>query len=222
MAIKDSAETWVRGKPGQAMVLIAAIGVVIGGVLGLGAGFKIEQYRTRSDVKRLQNQLKLATAKTGVVTGAGPARPARRQGDHGRRRDHHRRHEVAGVGAGEDHERDRSSSKCVKGKTADIVVGSRVLVTITAHDVIVLPKTSKLGRLVSTVGTDSFSITKANGKGLAKIKLSGVSDVEKITPATSADIKTGSDVLAGGRGTSPAPFTAVQVILLPANSPFAN
>ena len=143
MAIKDSAETWVRGKPTSALILVAAVGVVIGGLIGLGAGYKIEQSRTKSDVTRLQKQIKAA----GVVTGAGPL---------GQR--------VGKVTATAPDSITLSTklqgtqkvttsattqfAKTVPGKTSDIVVGDRLLLTKNAGDVIVLAKGSKLGRPV--------------------------------------------------------------------------
>ena len=71
MGIKDSTENWVRGKPAQAMILIAALGLVIGGVIGLVGGYKIEQSRTKSDVKRLQEQIKAGVA-SGAIPATGP------------------------------------------------------------------------------------------------------------------------------------------------------
>ena len=70
MGIKDSTETWVRGKPVQAMVVIGLVGLVIGGLVGVGAGFKIEQNRTKSDVAALKAQIKAG----GGGTGAGADR----------------------------------------------------------------------------------------------------------------------------------------------------
>src|SRR5436190_8640260 len=68
VAIKDSAESWVRGKPVLAMVVVALIGAVVGGVIGLGIGFKVEQSRTRDDVKRLREQIK----NSGAANPNGP------------------------------------------------------------------------------------------------------------------------------------------------------
>ena len=103
MAIKDSAEGWVRGKPVLAMVVVALIGAVVGGVIGLGVGFKVEQSRTRDDVKRLQQQIK----SSGAANPNGPLEPARRRSDRfergspqredeapGRAADHHDRHDA--------------------------------------------------------------------------------------------------------------------------------
>src|SRR3954471_8344534 len=71
MGIKDSTENWVRGKPAQAMILVAALGLVIGGVIGLAGGYKIEQSRTKSDVERLQSQIKAAIASGADIPGVG-------------------------------------------------------------------------------------------------------------------------------------------------------
>ena len=69
MTIKDSTEGWVRNKPALAMVAVAAVGLVVGGLIGLGVGYKIEKNRVQDDVQRLQSQLKQtgATNNTGKV-----------------------------------------------------------------------------------------------------------------------------------------------------------
>ena len=94
MSIKDSAETWVRGAPGQALILVAAVGIVIGGVVGLGAGFKIEQNRTRSDVKKLRAQLQQGVGGSGGTAPSASASLGQRigkvttdRGGHAHRRD---------------------------------------------------------------------------------------------------------------------------------------
>src|SRR3954466_1212122 len=70
MSIKTSADEWVRKGPTQAIAVIAAVGIVVGGLIGLGVGFKIEQSRTKSDVEKLQKQLKAKTTPKGTVSGA--------------------------------------------------------------------------------------------------------------------------------------------------------
>ena len=72
MSIKDSAENLGSGRARAGMILVAAVGIVIGGVVGLGAGFKIEQNRTRSDVKKLAG-----AAATGRRAPAAPRRAPR-------------------------------------------------------------------------------------------------------------------------------------------------
>ena len=222
MAIKDSYENWVRGKPVPAMILVVAVGIVIGGALGAGAGFKVEQNRTRADVKRLQQQIKLQSD-GGAVVGLGPlgqeagtvtatatdsfTLATKRQGTQ----------QVKTTAA-------TQIETTTTGKTSDIAVGRRVLVTINGRDDIVLPTdvNDKFGRQVTNVGTNSFSITKALGKGTAKILFKNVKDVQTTTTGASSDIKKGSLVIAGGRGPAKGPFAAVEVILLPAGTGFVG
>src|SRR5215212_839173 len=70
MSIKHSADEGVRKGPTQAIAVIAALGIVVGGIVGLGVGYKIEQSRTKSDVEKLQKQLRAKTAPAGALKGA--------------------------------------------------------------------------------------------------------------------------------------------------------
>jgi hypothetical protein len=223
VAIKESAEGWVKGKPAQAIVVIGLVGLLIGGVIGLGAGYQIEKNRTKSDVAKLK--------KNGVTTGGsggsgGVALPGKLGQSVGK---------VTAVGTDSitvDTKRKGSQKfqttattqfeKAVAGKTSDIVVGRRVLVTITGRAVIILPEGSRIGRLVTNVGSDSFSIAKPNGGPGAKLMLANVKSVDTLSPAKFSDIKTGSLVLAGGREASKDAFNAVELIILEAGSTFAN
>ena len=215
MAIKDSVENWVRGKPMQAVVLIAAGGIVLGGVVGLGAGWKIEQNRTKNDVKRLQ-----ASGKT-AANGTGPL--GQRTG------------KVSSVTEGTltvvTKKKGNQAVKTTtlttvgqagKGAPADITVGRRLLLTADGHDVIVLPQGSKLGRLVTSVTTSSFAVAKPDGSRGVSIKTANVKVVDTVTPAKLTDVKTGSEVIAGGRAAGGNAFNASEVILLPDGSAFAN
>ena len=215
MAIKDSAEGWVRGKPVLAMVVVALIGAVVGGVIGLGIGFKVEQSRTRDDVKRLQQQIK----DSGAANPNGPV--SQRVG------------EVTGSSAGSLSVKTKLQGpqqiiiasttpfeKTAAGKTSDIAVGRRVLVSTGAREVIILPASSKLGRVVASVGTDTFAITNKDGRQV-KVKLANVQKVYTLTPAQAADAKVGVDVLVGGRSAGNNGFAAVEVVVLPANSGFS-
>jgi hypothetical protein len=215
VAIKDSAEGWVRGKPVLAMVVVALIGAVVGGVIGLGIGFKVEQSRTRDDVKRLREQIK----SSGAVNPNGPI--SQRVG------------EVTGSSAGSLSLNTKLQGaqqitttaatpyeKPAAAKTADIAVGRRVLVATGGREVIVLPAASKLGRVVASVGSDTFAITNKHGKQV-KVKLKNVQKVYTLTKAKAADAKVGADVLVGGRSAGKNAFAAIEVIVLPANSSFS-
>ena len=221
MGIKDSTENWVRGKPAQAMILIAALGLVVGGVIGLAGGYKIEQSRTKSDVKRLQDQIKKASRRRARSPGTGAV---------GQR--------VGKVTAIKDTTITITSNKqgsqqintsantafetTAKGTTSDITVGSRLLVALNGANIIVLPKDSQLGRLVTNVGSETFSIARPKGGRPLTIKLEKVKDVSTTTPAAISDVKVDSEVLAGGRSASKEVFGAVEVIVLPANNPFVS
>jgi hypothetical protein len=220
MSIKTSADEWVRTGPTRAIAVIAAVGLVIGGLIGVGAGYKIEQSRTRSDVKRLQAQLKAAAA-TGKDTRSGPL--GQRVG------------KVTAVKTGSITVTTKKRgaqqitttaatliSKAGKGSIADIVSGRRLLVTGDAHEILVLPRDSRIGRVVAKVGSDFFTIARPNGQTAARIKLVDVKAVSVAQPATAADLKTGVDVVAGGRETSSTVFNAVELVVLPANSGFAT
>jgi len=215
VAIKDSAESWVRGKPVLAMVVVALIGIVVGGVIGLGVGFKVEQSRTRKDVQRLQQKIKEAGVvnpaapihvQVGTVTSSSPGTLDVRTAKRGQ--------ETIQATATTTYEQTASAA------TADIAVGRRVLVSKGAKEVIILSSTSKLGRVVASVGADSFALSNSKGKQV-KVKLSDVQKVYKLTPATAADAKVGSVVLAGGRGAGKNGFAAVEIIVLPTVSAFA-
>lgn len=214
MAIKDSAESWVRGRPVPAMGVVALIGVVVGGVIGLGVGFKVEQSRTRSDVRRLQQQLK----DKGSVNPNGPI--GQRVG------------KVTGTSAGSLSLNTKlqgpqqitttattTYEKTAAGKTSDIAVGRRVLVAAAGRDVIILPAASELGRAVSGVGSDTFSLKNKDGREV-KVKLKSVQKVYTLTTAKAADAKVGADVLVGGRSAGKNAFAAAEVIVLPAGSGF--
>ena len=228
MAIKDSAETWVRGKPAQALIVIAVIGLLFGGIVGLGAGYQIEKNRTQSDVNKLKQ-----AALGGGGGGSGGSGKATALGIGGKLGQSVGKVMKVGTGTltvstkrkGSQEFRTTAATQfeqAAKGKTTDIVVGRRVLVTINGREVIVLPVGSKLGRLVTNVGSDSFSIAKPNGGPGAKLVLAKVLTVSTLSTAKFSDIKTGSEVLAGGHEAGKSTFNAVEVILLESGSGFAN
>ena len=188
MGMKDSTEHWVRGKPAQAMILVAALGLVVGGVIGLAGGYKIEQSRTKSDVKRLQDQIKTAVAsgapvgtnvnlgqrvgKVTAVNGTTFTVTTNRLGSQ----------QVATSAT-------TAFEQTAKGTTSDIAVGSRVLVALKGADIIVLPKSSRIGRLVTNVGSANFSIASQKGSRAETIKLTNVKNVSVTTPAGQSDVK---------------------------------
>lgn len=220
MSIKTSADEWVRSGPTRAIAVIAAVGLVVGAVIGAGVGFKVEQNRTKDDVKRLQRELAAATP-AGQVKGSGPL--GQRVG------------KVTAATAGSitlaTKQRGSQEAKtttattfgtAVTGTTADIVAGSRVLVTDNGREIIVLLPASRLGRVVSRVGGDFFTIARPSGATASRIKMTNLSAISKVKPGTSADVKTGVDLIAGGRAATDDVFNTVEVIVLPTDSGFAG
>jgi hypothetical protein len=219
MSIKTSADEWVRKGPTQAIAVIAAVGIVVGGLIGLGVGYKIEQSRTKSDVATLQKQLrakaapkkgaagalgqrvgKVSTAKPGSISVTTKKRGAQTL---------------------------TTTSKTVywtaeKGTIADVHTGLRLLVTVGGKEIIVLPAASKLGRVITRVGSDKIEIAAGNGSPPGGVKTADVHVVSKAKAAKESDVKSGDSVLATGRAAKDKTFAAVEVIVLPAGSGFGS
>jgi hypothetical protein len=219
MSIKTSADEWVRKGPTQAIAVIAAVGIVIGGLIGLGIGYKIEQSRTKSDVSNLQKQLRAKTTPKTAATGALGQRVGK----------------VTATGSGSltvtTKQRGAQTivtnnktvfESTVRATIADVRSGRRILVTPGGKEIIVLAESSKLGRVVAAVGSASINIAKGNGFPAGEIKTKDVHVVYTLKAGTVADVKTGDPVLVGGRAKDDKTFTAIEAIVLPADSGFAT
>jgi hypothetical protein len=219
MSIKSSADEWVRKGPTQAIVVIAALGIVVGGLVGLGVGYKVEQSRTKSDVEKLQKQLKTKAAATGPVTCALGQRVGK----------------VTASSAGSITVSTKKGGtqtlastaktvfgKAVRGTIADVHSGLHVLVTVGGKEMIVLPSGSKLGRAVTSVGSDKVKIAKGNGAPAGSISTADINLVSKVDKATAADVKTDDEILAGGCARAAKTFEPIEVIILPADSGFTG
>jgi hypothetical protein len=219
MSIKTSADEWVRKGPTQAIAVIAAAGLVVGLLIGLGVGFKIEQSRTKSDVTKLQKQLKAQTPAKGSTTGSLGQRvgkvSATTPGSITVTTKQRGSQTVVTTGT-------TLVEKAAHGTIADVHTGLRVLVTVGAKEMIVLPSTSKLGRPVTKVGSDLIKIAKGNGLPAGSLKTADVHLVSTVTKATAADVSTGDSVLVGGHATNSTTFDALEIIVLPADSGFAG
>jgi hypothetical protein len=103
-------------------------------------------------------------------------------------------------------------------KTSDITAGKKVLVADGGKEVVILGPKSEIGREVTKVSGDSFTVTLKKGK-TANVKTANVQKVYTLTPGKSTDAKVGTDVVVAGRraGTN---FQAVEVIVLPSDSKF--
>jgi hypothetical protein len=219
MSIKDSADEWVRKGPTQAIAVVAAVGLVIGGLIGVGVGYKVEQSRIKSDVKKLQTRLRAATVpatngkralgqRVGTVTttsGANITLTTKKRGA-----------QVLVTNPSTVFE------TAVRGTIADVRSGRRVLITAGGNEIVVLPVASKLGRVVSAVASDFIKVAAGNGAPASRIDTPKVHRVETLKPAKFADVGKDDKVLAGGRATNGDNFAATEVIVLPADSGFTN
>jgi hypothetical protein len=214
VTIKDSAESWVRSKPALAMVAVAAVGLVIGGIVGLGVGYKIEKNRVQKDVQRLQKQLK--SSGTPGTTTKVVQRVGQVKGVHGTTLTVHTKLQ------GDQTISTTSSTPfetTVAAKTADIAVGKKVLVADGGHEVIILGSNSEIGREVTNVNGDGFTVTLKKGK-TANVKTKNVKKVYTLTAGKSSDAKVGTDVIVAGKRSGTNGFQAVEVIVLPTGNKF--
>ena len=107
----------------------------------------------------------------------------------------------------------------VKGTTADIVVGRRILVTVSGDAVVVLPPGSQLGRVVTNVTSDSITIAKANNAKAGAIPINKVKVVDTTSPATAGRLQDRHPGARRGTRERPATSTRSEVILLPHGKP---
>jgi len=218
MSIKTSADEWVRKGPTQAIAVVAAAGLVLGVLIGFGVGFKVEQSRTRSDVKKLQARLKsigpkkTASGPLGQRVGTVSATSGSTITVTTKKR--------GAVAVATTAKTVFESTK--RGTIADVQSGRRILVTAGGNEIIVLPVASKLGRVVSAVANDFITIAKGNSAPAAKLDTPDVHRVSTVVPAKLADVGKGDNVLAGGTSTGDKTFSATEVILLPLDSGFTK
>jgi hypothetical protein len=226
VAIKDSVDRWVRDKPVPAMVSIVIAGLVVGGLVGLGAGYKIEQNRVASGVNRLKAQVNLAhrtkpktttpavkrfslsTERIGSVTTIGTNTIGLR---------------TKRLGLVQLQTTNATQfEKVTSGSQSAITVGSRAVLTI-GGDILVVSSGSLLGRPITKAAHSSFTLGKANATGpTTTVAFSKLKVIDVVSTATRSDIKQASELMVGGHAPSTGSFTAVEVIVLPAGSGFAK
>ena len=202
--------------------LLGAIALVL--VVGLGAGFgigyKVEQSRTKSDLKKAREA---AAAKAAKKPAAAATAAVRLIG----KVDATTANNVSiTVGKTSRKVAIRPATtyvKAVAGSASDVTKGSRVIfkgkqgsLTV-AEEVIVLPAQAKLGVLLTDVASGSMTLKNAKGKD-AKVTITGAT-IEKVQNATKTDVATGSTIIAETRQTNGV-TTATEIIVLPAGSKF--
>ena len=200
--------------------LLGAVALVL--VVGLGAGFgigyKVEQSRTKSDLKKARDAAAAKATKKPAATAA-----VRLIG----KVDATTTTNVSiTVGKASRKVAIRPATtyvKAVAGSASDITKGSRVIfkgkqgsLTV-AEEVIVLPAQAKLGTLITDVGSGSMTFKNTKGKD-AKVTITGAT-IDKVQNATKTDVATGSTIIAETRQTNGV-VTATEIIVLPAGSKF--
>ncbi len=204
-----------------ALVGWAVAMLVVGLVVGLGAGYKIEQTRTKNDVKNAKKKTAAAkpasTSKTagaavvGSVTATAPGSVTI---------------SLAGGGtdAGTTREFATSSDttvvKATPGTASDITRGARVQYkgsgSSGAQEIIVLPADAKLGLSVTSVTPTSMTLRSNNGKDQT-VNTQGAT-VDTVTTAPTSGLKVGDKILVQPSATNPS--TAAEIIMLPNTSKF--
>ena len=188
---------------------IAAIVLIVVLLGGMAIGYEIEKSRVKSPAKiaakknnnaaktppRVVGTVSLTSAKSITVTAAKGAS-----------------HKIAVTKA-------TLIVKAGTGAASDIAPNVRVVFTgagsfTKAKEVIVLPGNAPIGALVTAAGAGTMSF-----KNGTKVTTAGAT-VDKVTPATIADVVKGSKVMVATVRTKAGLVVATQIILLAANSPF--
>ena len=195
----------------------AAAILVVGVVVGLGAGYKIEQNRVKNDVKAAEARAsKKAAAQT---QGQAPNPNVQLRG------------KVAATTAKEvtltvpqqfTTNQATIVFKATLGTPTDITTGAQVVWNAKkgqptqAEGVIVLPAKARMGW--SVVNASANSMTIKSGTKTVTVSTTGAT-VETVTSAKATDIATGAKLVTQARQTKKT-LTALEVIVLPSTSTF--
>jgi hypothetical protein len=213
----DSLKAWIEQRPKRAVMVTAVVALIIGLVLGLGAGYKIEHDRVASDVKKAKKTNTTASTKT---PKAGTARAGGKVSTIGPTSI------VVKTKTGTD--RTITLSAATKYETAakaaksDITKGRHVFVVAPGIEILVLPEGSTLGRAVTDVTADSIKLGAGNGLPGGTIHITATTAIESVKPGSKTDVKVGVQVLALGTAAKAGPIAATDVITLPDTSKFGG
>jgi hypothetical protein len=206
-----------------ALIASGALILIVGLVVGLAGGYKIEQQRTKDDIKSAKAAAK-AQPKSGGAAATGAA--VRLAGK-------------VGVTAPDSVTITVDGAKTMKfatspktiivkaspGTASDITKGSRVVwkpvagQVAQAEEVVVLPANAKMGSLVVSATPDSMTF-KNNAKDVT-VSIQGAT-VLKVATAKATDITTGGKLVAQARRASNSSLSATEVIVLPSSSKFVT
>jgi len=197
----------------------SAVGIlVVGLVVGLGAGYKIEQTRTKNAVKNAKAakaakntpaQGTAATANVRIVGKVGVATPT----------------EITLGGNAPRKFLTNATTIVVKaspGTPADIAAGGKVVwkpkagQPTQADEVIVLPADAKIGVPVVSATPTSMELKSENGN--ITVNTSSAT-VEKVSAAKLTDVSVGAKIVAQARRAG-STITAMEIIVLPSSSRF--
>jgi hypothetical protein len=211
MANSTSGTGWRRRSSGF-LASVAAVVLIVVLLAGMAIGYEIEKSRVKSPAT---TGVKKATAKTatpirvvGTVTltsatsiSIKPTKGANRK--------------FALL-------KGTIVAKAGAGATSDIAPNVKVVIDgagsfTKAKAVIVLPKTARVGALVSAADGSTMSVQ--NGSKVVKITTTGAT-VNKVSPATIADVAKGSNVMLAGVRTKVGAEVVTEIIILPSGSPF--
>ena len=191
----------------------AAVILVVGAVVGLGAGYKIEQTRVKNDVKAAEAR---ASKKTAAQTQNANVQL---------------RGKVVATTANTVNltvttqfltNQATIMVKATPGTPTDIAAGARVVwrakkgQPTQADAVIVLPANAKMGW--SVVNASANSMTLKGGTTNVTVSTTGAT-VEKVTSAKPTDLAAGTKLVTQARQTNQT-LTAIEVIVLPSTSTF--
>jgi hypothetical protein len=215
----DSLKAWIEQRPKRAVLVTAVVAVIIGLVIGLGAGYKIEHDRVASDVKKTKKPAaaaknKTSTTKIGLTRAAGAVSTVGPTSF------------VVKTAAGADRTVNVTASTTYENATVstktDIVKGRHVFIVAPGSEVLILPVGSTLGRAITDVTATSFKVAGSKGLPAGTVKLTSTVVIETATAGTKADVKAGGHAMALGSSTKGGPVNATEVIALPAGTKFSS
>ncbi len=222
------------GRRLQSMSAGALIGwgvaiLIVGLVVGLAAGYKIEQTRVKNDVKKVKESAKAKASSGGTTSSSTSSQSSgatlRVVGTVDSATSGSVSIPVGGTTRHITISPDTVVVKANSGSASDVTPGSRVVVktkpgSLTdASEVIVLPADAKLGTTVEAATPTSLTIT-SGGKKLT-INTQGAT-VETVTAAQASDITSGAKVVAQTRESGSSTLTATEIIVLPSTSTFVS
>ena len=214
----STSRTGWRGQSTGVVAGVSAIALVVALIAGVGIGYKIEQSRTKDDLQRAKKAAAAAvgiggttsgtsTRLIGVVTAASAGSVT-----------------ITVKAGGAKTVKLSGRTLVVKasaGSISDVAMNTRLVLQgagslQVAKALIVLPKTARLGLLVSTVAADKASVTA--GVKHAKITIKGAT-VYKVANATLTDVTKGTTVMIQAANASVGPL-ATEIIVLPSGTSF--